>query len=74
MSRLSVLSGKVVVGKLIRHGYQIVRKKGSHVRLKHCNNPSFRPITVPLHKEIKRGLLMQIIRDVNLTVDEFIEL
>ena len=35
---------------------------------------SLKPITVPLHKEIKPGLLSQIIKDAGLSVDEFIEL
>ena len=69
MPKLPVLSGKIIIKKLEKCGYTVVRQKGSHVRLRH-NDAGFKPITVPLHKEIKPGLLRQILRDANLTVEE----
>ena len=75
MSRqLPVVSGKDVVRALSRIGYGVVRQRGSHLRLKDPTNPSHKPITVPLHKELKPGLLRKIIKDINLSVEEFIEL
>ena len=74
MPKLPVISGKEVIKKLEKHGYQITRRKGSHVRLRHFSKSDFKPITVPMHKEIKPGLLYQIIKDANLTVEEFIKL
>lgn len=44
---------------------------GSHLILRN-ENPSYRRITVPNHKEIAKGTLRAIIREVGLTVDEFI--
>lgn len=69
MPKLPVLSGKAVIKKLEKCGYAVVRQKGSHVRLRH-NDVCFKPITVPLHKEIRPGLLRQILKDANLTPEE----
>ncbi|MFH1565545.1 MAG: type II toxin-antitoxin system HicA family toxin [bacterium] len=74
MPKLPIISGKETIKKLEKYGYSIVRQKGSHIRLKHFNQSKFKTITVPLHKTIKHGLLSQIIKDANLTVEEFIEL
>ena len=68
---LPVLSGKDVIHALEKAGYVQVRQKGSHVRLIDDSNPDHKPVTVPLHKEIDKGLLRAIIRDANMTVEEF---
>ena len=70
MPKLPILSGKEVIKKLEKHGYISVRQKGSHVRLRH-DDKQYKPITVPLHKAIKQGLLYKIIKDANLTMNEF---
>jgi predicted RNA binding protein YcfA (HicA-like mRNA interferase family) len=71
--RLPRISGEAVVKVLTKLGYNVVRQKGSHLRLKDPDNPSHKPITVPLHKSIKPGLLRKIIKDADLSVKEFIE-
>ncbi len=71
---LPVLSGKDVIRALEKAGYVQVRQKGSHVRLLDDSNPEHKPVTVPLHKEIDKGLLRAIIRDANMTVEEFTNL
>jgi predicted RNA binding protein YcfA (HicA-like mRNA interferase family) len=72
--QLPVVSGRQVVRALERAGYRIVRQRGSHIRLRDESNPNHFPVTVPDHKNLKSGLLRQILRDANLTVDEFLEL
>ena len=72
--KLPILSGRQVIRVLERIGYQIVRQKGSHIRLRDENDPEHLPITVPDHRTLKPGLLRQILRDANLTVDEFVDL
>ena len=72
--KLPVVSGRQVIRVLERIGYQIVRQKGSHIRLRDENDPEHLPITVPDHRTLKPGLLRQILRDANLTVDEFVKL
>jgi len=73
MPKLPVASGREVITKLKRIGYYETRQKGSHVRLHHPN-PKYKAITIPLHAEIKKGLLHAIIRDAGLSAEEFIKL
>jgi predicted RNA binding protein YcfA (HicA-like mRNA interferase family) len=68
MSRLPRVSGNEAVKAFKRLGYEVVRQHGSHVRMK-C--PGLTPITVPLHSELKRGLLRALIRDAGFTVEDF---
>jgi predicted RNA binding protein YcfA (HicA-like mRNA interferase family) len=68
------VSGREVVEALQKIGYEIVHRKGSHIRMRDDANPNHLPITVPDHKSIKPGLLRQILRNANLTVDEFLTL
>jgi predicted RNA binding protein YcfA (HicA-like mRNA interferase family) len=71
MSKLPVLSGTEVRKMLERLGYYFRDQKGSHIHLRHATRP---PLTIPDHEEIARGTLRQIIRDANLTIEEFLRL
>ncbi|SFM81002.1 type II toxin-antitoxin system HicA family toxin [Thermodesulforhabdus norvegica] len=71
MSKLRPLSSEDVLRALKEAGFEITRQRGSHVRLKHRDG---RVVTVPMHKEIGRGLLRKIIRDAELSVEEFLNL
>lgn len=71
---LPIVSGRQVVRALERTGYRVVRQRGSHMRLRDDDNPDHLPLTVPDHKTLKPGLLRQILRDADLTVDEFMAL
>lgn len=71
MPRLPRLSGKEIISKLERVGYVVARQKDSHVRLEHESRP---PTSVPLHDIVGPGLLRQILRQTNLTPEEFINL
>lgn len=68
--QLPLLSGKKLVAELSKHGYTVVRQRSSHIRLE---APGRNPITVPDYKEIDRSLLRKILRDANLTVEEFVK-
>jgi len=72
--KLPVVSGRQVVKVLQRVGYQVVRQRGSHIRLRDDSNPKHLPVTVPDHKTIKPGLLRKILRDADLTVERLLEL
>ena len=72
--KLPVVSGRQVIRVLERLGYQVVRQRGSHIRLRDERDPEHLPVTVPDHRSLKPGLLRQILRDANLTVDEFVDL
>ena len=74
MSKLPSLTARKVIQALKRAGFVEDRQKGSHLMLIH---PATRVRTVvPVHpgKTIKEPLLRAIVRDANLSVDEFIEL
>ncbi len=73
MSSLAGISGREAVRRFEHFGYRVVRQRGSHVRLRHSITPERRPLTVPLHRELKVGLLRQLIRDAALAVDEFLD-
>jgi predicted RNA binding protein YcfA (HicA-like mRNA interferase family) len=70
MGELSGFSGRDVVKKLCRVGYVILRQRGSHVRLGMKGKQN---VTVPLHKEIGIGLLLQILRETELTEEAFLQ-
>jgi predicted RNA binding protein YcfA (HicA-like mRNA interferase family) len=46
-----------------------VRQNGSHIILRRAE--PFSQVTVPDHKELDRGTLRSIIRQANMTIDEF---
>jgi predicted RNA binding protein YcfA (HicA-like mRNA interferase family) len=63
-----VVSGKRLIKGLEKDGWEVIRQRGSHVRLK---KPGRRhALVVPLHKEIKRGTIGGILRDADLSADD----
>ncbi len=71
MPKIPPVSAKIVVKMLEKIGYFVARQKGSHIRLCHKNKW---PITVPNHKILGKGLLRKILRDAELTTEEFLKL
>ncbi len=69
--KLPVVSCKDAIKALEKIGYEAVRQKGSHIRLRNYLYPKRKPISIPNHKELKPGLLRHILNDADLTVDEF---
>ncbi len=67
MTRLPILEGKEIIKALTKIGYKEIRQKGSHIRLQCTGKKS---ITVPNHI-VGRGLLRKILRDADLSPDEF---
>ncbi len=65
------LKPRDVVRALERAGWTPARQTGGHVIVVH---PGRRPISVPMHNTIKRGLLRGIIREARLSVVQFTEL
>lgn len=72
MSKLPTLSGRECVKALEEAGFYSKRQRGSHIIMRR-DNP-FSQVVVPNHKKIDRGTLRAIIRQANLTVDEFTNL
>jgi len=71
MTKLPLLKGQDLIAILKKHGFEVIRQSGSHVRMKH---PDGRVTTVPIHKgqNIGRGLLLKIMRDTELSVDDIL--
>lgn len=74
MTKLPVVTGRQAVRAFERVGYEAVRQKGSHIRMRNRRNSAAKPLTIPDHREIKAGLLLRLIKDADLTVDAFLKL
>ncbi len=76
MQKLPVVSGADLLKLLKKLGYQVLRQKGSHVRLIKTTKSGDHKITVPIHKEMAKGTLNDILSKVglwnNLSRDELI--
>ena len=68
MSKLPILSGSKIIKVLAKIGYRPVRQRGSHIRLSY---PNKRPVTIPDYRTVSRGLLRKILRDAELSAEEF---
>jgi len=61
MPKLCRISGRKLIKILLKEGFCELRQKGSHVRLaKTVENHTYF-LTVPLHSELDRGTLSEII-------------
>ncbi|MDE2176469.1 MULTISPECIES: type II toxin-antitoxin system HicA family toxin [Thiomonas] len=68
MPKLPHVSGAAVVRALERLGFQKIRQSGSHVIMRRGT----KGCVVPLHDEVKAGTLAGILRQAEVSPDEFI--
>lgn len=66
MPKLPQVSGSQLVKLLQSLGYEVVRQRGSHIRLKKVTALGEHAITVPAHKAIAKGTLADTISRVSL--------
>jgi predicted RNA binding protein YcfA (HicA-like mRNA interferase family) len=71
MGKLAVLSGKEVCRILAQHGFQEVRRRGSHVVMQRRTAAGTTTVPVPDHHELRIGTLLSIIRQSGLQRSEF---
>jgi predicted RNA binding protein YcfA (HicA-like mRNA interferase family) len=71
MGRLSNISGKQAVKIFVKCGYRLDHQTGSHQILWH---PERNILSVPNHRELAPGLLRSLIRQAEMTVDDFLDL
>ncbi|OHB18317.1 MAG: hypothetical protein A2854_00405 [Parcubacteria group bacterium RIFCSPHIGHO2_01_FULL_56_18] len=73
MAKLPAISGKELVRILERCGFLMQRQTGSHVLLEHSDG---RVVVIPVHanKDLPKGTLRGILRDVEITPDQLREL
>jgi predicted RNA binding protein YcfA (HicA-like mRNA interferase family) len=72
MAKPPVLKAKEVAAILAKLGFCEARHRGSHKQFRH---PDGRNTTVPFHpgRDISPILLKQIAKDINLTIEEFLQ-
>jgi predicted RNA binding protein YcfA (HicA-like mRNA interferase family) len=68
MPKLPRLSGAEVVRVLRRLGFEMVRQRGSHVVMRR----GAAGCVVPLHAEVKVGTLAGLLRQANVSTEEFL--
>ena len=73
MSRIVPLPAKKVIKALEKVGFQPIRQKGSHLFLEH---PDGKTTVLPIHsaKDLKVNLINKILKDAEISRDEWIEL
>lgn len=73
MPRLSPISSRDLAKILDKLGFTKIRQVGSHARFIHSDG---RKITLPIHsgENVHRGLLRKILRDLDLSPEEFSKL
>ena len=72
MGQLPVLSSRGFIAILGKLGFEEVRQRGSHKQFRHADG---RRTTVPVHggRDIAPLLLRQIIKDIRVTAEEFLQ-
>lgn len=73
MSKLPRLSGKQVIKILEKKGFVAKRQKGSHVILIKTNLSNQDVVVVPIHKELDKGTLLEIIRQSKTKKEDFLK-
>ena len=72
MSDIPQISAKEVIKALGKIGFEISRQKGSHIRLVRIQGGVKQLVTVPNHKVIRKGTLLNgILKAINLTIEDF---
>jgi predicted RNA binding protein YcfA (HicA-like mRNA interferase family) len=74
MSELPVIKGRELVSFLESIGFEVVRVRGSHIRMRAKDG---KVTTIPVHKnkDIPKGLLRKIIReDLEMMLEDFLQL
>jgi len=72
MPKLYRVSGETTIRALEKLGFLRIRQRGSHVILKKETKEGKVGCVVPLHKELAIGTLRGILKQANVTPDEFI--
>lgn len=71
MARLPIVSGKEVIKILSKLGFFADRQKGSHVIMKKKTSEKILITVVPLHKKLDPGTLLAILKQTEISREEF---
>jgi len=66
MPRLPQISGRSLIRLLVSLGYEVVRQKGSHVRVRKRSELGEHNLTVPDHDVLAKGTLNDLLARVSL--------
>ena len=69
MPKVPRVSGAEAIRSLQRLGFEKIRQNGSHVVMRRGN----KGCVVPMHPELKTGTLAGLLRQAEVSIDEFIE-
>ena len=73
MPKLPRISSREAIRALNRLGFEKVRQTGSHVVMKKDTDDGVIGCVVPVHQELRIGTLNSILKQAQITPDEFIE-
>ncbi len=73
MPKLPRISSREAIRALERLGFEQVRQTGSHVVMKRITEEREIGCVVPVHQELKLGTLSGILKQAQVTAEEFIE-
>ena len=73
MPKLPRISIREAIRALERLGFELVRQTGSHIVMKKETEEGEIGCVVPLHRELKIGTLSGILKQAQVTPEEFIE-
>jgi predicted RNA binding protein YcfA (HicA-like mRNA interferase family) len=72
LRKLKIISGKECIKILCKHfGFQVLRRKGSHITLGKDSQPGRIGTVVPDHKELRIGTLKSILELAEIKEEEF---
>jgi len=74
MPKLPTISGDKAIACFERLGYEVIRQRGSHIRLHHKSDKSKKPLTIPRHDILGKGLLRKLMRDADINIDDLLAL
>lgn len=70
MTKLPAVAGKKCIKVLQKFGFEVYRQRGSQVTL--VRERPANQTTVPMHRELDRGTLRAILRQTEVSLDDFI--
>ncbi len=73
MPKMPRVSSREAIRALERLGFEQVRQTGSHIVMKKETEEGKIGCVVPIHRELKVGTLSGILKQAQITVEEFIE-
>ena len=71
MTQVPSLSYGRIIRALRRDGWVVVRQRGSHIRLQKQTCDKLLKLTVPAHRPVKRSTLAHILKQAELSIDDF---